>query len=156
MSRACDAKQSLLLRLVQICVAASHKTAGKQLALYTCCTDFDKRCLYHPLIHPHMITLCPIDCLNCLGHLWISNKSAPIKNKMPWPFKNEISGLDTLMCVSLSVLHVTSKHVKFYKLVRAHSFDMTLSVEWSVNIHVVQSHTFLDYVRRFKSALNLT
>ena len=42
---------------------ASHKTACEQLA-HTRCSDFDKPCLYHPLIHPppppHVITLCPI------------------------------------------------------------------------------------------------
>ena len=37
----------------------SHKTAGEQLA-HTRCSDFNKRCLYHPLIYPHAITFCPI------------------------------------------------------------------------------------------------
>ena len=45
---------------------SSHKTAGDHLP-HTRCSDFDKPCLYHPLIHPKS------DCLNCLGHLWINN-----------------------------------------------------------------------------------
>ena len=42
------------LIMVQIRVAhTSYKTAGEQLA-HTRCSDFD------PLIHPHVITFCPI------------------------------------------------------------------------------------------------
>ena len=36
-----------------------HKTVGEQLA-HSCCSDLDKPCLYHPLIHPHVVTFCSI------------------------------------------------------------------------------------------------
>ena len=35
------------------------ETVGEQLA-HTHCSDFDKPCLYHPLMHPNVITFCPI------------------------------------------------------------------------------------------------
>ena len=36
-----------------------YRTAGEQPA-HTRCSDSDEPCLYHPLIHPHMITFCPV------------------------------------------------------------------------------------------------
>ena len=38
---------------------ALHKTAGGQLP-HTRCSDFDKPCFYHLLIHPCVITFCQI------------------------------------------------------------------------------------------------
>ena len=51
--------------------SASHKTAGEQLA-HGYCSDFDKPCLYHPIIHPPTWSrFVQSDRLNCLGHSWI-------------------------------------------------------------------------------------
>ena len=102
-----------------------YRTAGQQMA-HTRCSDFDKPCLYHPLIHPHVITFCPIRLskLSFIMHLWIQNNM----QKPCWIITKETKSSDFI--ISMPMLYLFNIFIKFNLL----NDKINICIAWDLKV----------------------